>query len=45
MPEVETLFDDVYAELPTMLKEQRDGLLDQIRRSGDIEDSGGAFPL
>jgi 2-oxoisovalerate dehydrogenase E1 component alpha subunit len=44
-PAVETLFDDVYAEVPKMLREQRDGLLDQIRRSGAIEDTGGAFPL
>ncbi len=45
MPDVETLFDDVYAEVPPMLQEQREALLDQIRRSGDIEDTGGAFPL
>jgi 2-oxoisovalerate dehydrogenase E1 component alpha subunit len=45
LPEVETIFSDVYAELPRLLEEQRDGLREQIRRSGDIEDSGGAFPL
>jgi pyruvate dehydrogenase E1 component alpha subunit len=44
-PDVETLFDDVWAEVPPMLLEQKAALLDQIRRSGDIEDSGGAFPL
>ena len=44
-PDVETLFDDVYAEIPPMLQEQKAALLDQIRRSGDIEDTGGAFPL
>ncbi|MHC5009901.1 MAG: pyruvate dehydrogenase (acetyl-transferring) E1 component subunit alpha [Planctomycetota bacterium] len=44
-PSVETLFEDVYAEMPAMLREQRDGLLEQIRRSGEIEDTGGAFPL
>lgn len=44
-PAIETLFDDVYAALPQMLKEQKDGLLEQIRRSGDIEKGGGAFPL
>ncbi|MDJ0520972.1 MAG: thiamine pyrophosphate-dependent dehydrogenase E1 component subunit alpha [Planctomycetota bacterium] len=44
-PDVETLFDDVWAEVPPMLVEQREALLDQIRRSGDIEDTGGAFPL
>ena len=44
-PVVETLFDDVYAHLPKMLEEQKHGLLEQIRRSGAIEDTGGAFPL
>ncbi len=44
-PDVETLFDDVYAEVPAMLQEQKAMLLDQIKRSGDIEDTGGAFPL
>jgi pyruvate dehydrogenase E1 component alpha subunit len=44
-PELDTLFDDVWAEVPQMLKDQRGSLLDQIKRSGDIEDSGGAFPL
>jgi 2-oxoisovalerate dehydrogenase E1 component alpha subunit len=44
-PPVETLFDDVYATIPRMLQEQKDGLLEQIRRSGAIEDTGGAFPL
>ena len=44
-PDVETLFDDVWDEVPKMLVDQRAALLDQIKRSGDIEDSGGAFPL
>ena len=44
-PDVSTLFEDVYAEMPRLLREQHDALMDQIRRSGDIEDSGGAFPL
>lgn len=44
-PDVETLFTDVWAEMPAMLREQRDALLEQIRNSGDIEDTGGAFPL
>jgi pyruvate dehydrogenase E1 component alpha subunit len=44
-PAVETLFDDVYATLPRSLQEQKEGLLEQIRRSGAIEDKGGAFPL
>ena len=44
-PEIETIFEDVYAGIPKHLAKQRDGLLDQIRKSGDIEDTGGAFPL
>ncbi len=44
-PAIETMFEDVYAEMPKALKEQQDALLEQIRRSGDIEDTGGAFPL
>ncbi|MDJ0973937.1 MAG: thiamine pyrophosphate-dependent enzyme [Planctomycetota bacterium] len=44
-PEIETIFTDVYAEMPTLLKDQLEGLKEQIRRDGDIEDTGGAFPL
>jgi 2-oxoisovalerate dehydrogenase E1 component alpha subunit len=44
-PPVETLFSDVYADLPAHLKEQQAAVLDQIRRTGAIEDSGGKFPL
>lgn len=44
-PAVETLFDDVYASIPPHLAEQKAGVLDQIRRSGAIEDTGGKFPL
>jgi 2-oxoisovalerate dehydrogenase E1 component alpha subunit len=44
-PDVETMFEDVWAEVPPMLAEQRDALLEQIRRTGDIEDTGGSFPL
>jgi 2-oxoisovalerate dehydrogenase E1 component alpha subunit len=44
-PHVDTLFDDVYADLPPHLLEQREGVRDQIRRTGAIEDGGGKFPL
>jgi pyruvate dehydrogenase E1 component alpha subunit len=44
-PSLDTIFTDVYATMPAMLREQRDALMEQIRQSGDIEDTGGAFPL
>jgi len=44
-PDVETLFSDVYEGLPSHLAEQRQAVLDQIRTSGAIQDSGGKFPL
>ena len=44
-PEVETMFSDVYEHLPPHLVEQRAAVLDQIRRTGAIADSGGKFPL
>lgn len=44
-PAVETMFSDVYEHLPPHLVEQRDAVLDQIRRTGAIADSGGKFPL
>jgi pyruvate dehydrogenase E1 component alpha subunit len=44
-PPVESMFDDVYASLPPHLIEQRQAVLDQIRTSGAIADSGGKFPL
>ena len=44
-PELETIFTEVYAEMPKLLRDQLEGLQEQIRRSGDIEDTGGAFPL
>ena len=44
-PPVETMFDDVYAKMPPHLVEQRDAVLDQIKRTGAIQDGGGKFPL
>jgi TPP-dependent pyruvate/acetoin dehydrogenase alpha subunit len=44
-PPVESIFEDVYAQLPKQLRDQRDALQEQIRRSGAIADTGGAFPL
>lgn len=45
VPEVDTIFTEVYADMPKLLRDQFDGLKEQIRQSGDIEDTGGAFPL
>jgi pyruvate dehydrogenase E1 component alpha subunit len=44
-PAVETMFDDVFATLPPHLVEQRQAVMDQIKTSGAIEDTGGKFPL
>lgn len=44
-PAVETMFEDVYETLPPHLVEQRQAVLDQIRTSGAIQDTGGKFPL
>jgi pyruvate dehydrogenase E1 component alpha subunit len=44
-PAVETMFDEVYEKLPPHLVEQRQSVLDQIKTSGAIEDTGGKFPL
>jgi pyruvate dehydrogenase E1 component subunit alpha len=42
-PRLESLFDDVYADLPPHLKEQRDALL--AEGHGHEKDEGAAFPL
>jgi pyruvate dehydrogenase E1 component alpha subunit len=44
-PPVDTMFEDVYATMPPHIVEQRDAVLDQIKRTGAIEDGGGKFPL
>jgi 2-oxoisovalerate dehydrogenase E1 component alpha subunit len=44
-PPVETLFTDVYEDVPPHLAEQLAAVQEQIRRSGAIEDGGGKFPL
>ncbi|MFG0320596.1 MAG: pyruvate dehydrogenase (acetyl-transferring) E1 component subunit alpha [Planctomycetota bacterium JB042] len=46
MPASATLFDDVYADLPAHLAEQRDRLLQQEKTAGAAEmDADAAFPL
>jgi 2-oxoisovalerate dehydrogenase E1 component alpha subunit len=44
-PPIETIFTDVWAEVPQMLKNQHAALVEQIKKSGDIEDTSEAFPL
>jgi pyruvate dehydrogenase E1 component alpha subunit len=44
-PEIETLFTDVYAEMPPMLKEQMRTLVEEQKRLGRSADSSQAFPL
>jgi len=44
-PPLETLFTDVYAEMPANLREQMLHLLDEQTRLGSSADSSEAFPL
>ena len=44
-PPVETLFTEVYEQMPPHVAEQMEAVRDQIRRTGAIEDGGGKFPL
>ena len=42
---METLFTEVYEQMPPHVAEQMEAVRDQIRRTGAIEDGGGKFPL
>lgn len=44
-PEIETIFSDVYAELPKHLQVQSDIAFDVRRRRGDAQTADGEFPL
>ena len=44
-PALETIFSDVYAELPPHLRRQGEATFDLARRRGDAAAGGGAFPL
>jgi TPP-dependent pyruvate/acetoin dehydrogenase alpha subunit len=44
-PGLETIFSDVYAELPAHLRRQGEASFDLARRKGDAAAGGGAFPL
>lgn len=44
-PTLETIFSDVYEELPAHLRRQGEQAFDLAARKGDANDGGGAFPL
>ena len=45
MPGLETIFSDVYAELPNHIRAQGEASFDLARRKGDADAGDGAFPL
>ena len=44
-PGLETIFSDVYAEIPTHIRKQGEELFDLGRRRGDAHAGDGKFPL
>ena len=44
-PGLETIFSDVYAELPDFLRRQGEAAFDLARRRGEAVSGGGEFPL
>jgi pyruvate dehydrogenase E1 component alpha subunit len=44
-PALETIFSDVYAELPEHLRKQGQAAFDLARRKGDAQSGDGEFPL
>ncbi|MDA1263729.1 MAG: thiamine pyrophosphate-dependent dehydrogenase E1 component subunit alpha [Planctomycetota bacterium] len=44
-PGLETIFSDVYAELPAHLRRQGEAAFDLAKRKGDASSGDGAFPL
>jgi TPP-dependent pyruvate/acetoin dehydrogenase alpha subunit len=44
-PALETIFTDVYAELPNHLREQGQAAFELARRKGDASAGDGKFPL
>ena len=44
-PGLETIFSDVYAELPRHLRQQGERLFDLAARRGDAQAGEGKFPL
>jgi pyruvate dehydrogenase E1 component alpha subunit len=44
-PKIETLFSDVYEDIPPILREQMNNLIEEQKRLGESADSSQAFPL
>lgn len=44
-PGLETIFSDVYAEVPDHIRAQGEAAFDLARRKGDADGGGGEFPL
>ena len=44
-PGLETIFSDVYAEVPDHIRTQGEFLFDLTKRRGDAASGGGEFPL
>jgi 2-oxoisovalerate dehydrogenase E1 component alpha subunit len=44
-PGLETIFSDVYADVPTHIRKQGEFLFDLSRRRGEAEAGDGKFPL
>ena len=44
-PGLETIFSDVYADVPAHLRRQGEAAFDLARRKGDAAAGGGEFPL
>ena len=44
-PSLETIFSDVYEEVPQHIRSQGEEAYDLLRRKGDAGSGGGEFPL
>ncbi|NUN50480.1 MAG: pyruvate dehydrogenase (acetyl-transferring) E1 component subunit alpha [Candidatus Brocadiae bacterium] len=43
-PTISSMFDDVWSSIPPVLQEQKDSLIEYLKK-GELKDLGGAFPL
>ncbi len=44
-PPLETVFSDIYAEVPAHIRAQGQAAFDLAARKGDAQSGGGEFPL